>query len=90
MQVLSPHAATNEVQAPWSPYSTTRDATVMRNLALQLESGHHSPQLEKSQRNNKDPANQENQKQNEITTLYALNLHSVIQKLYLSKAGKQF
>lgn len=41
-------------------------------------------------RNNKDPANQENQKQNEITTLYALNLHSVIQKLYLSKAGKQF
>ena len=52
-----------------------------------------TPQLEKAhalRATKKTQRNQKKQKQNEITILHALILHNVIQKLYLSKARKQF
>ena len=53
-QLLSPHAATTEACVPYSPWSTTEKATIIRSLHTQVESSHHSLQLEKSPCSNED------------------------------------
>ena len=49
-QLLSPRTATTGAHMPWSPFSTTRDATAMRSL--------HNATREKSMHSNKDPHSQ--------------------------------
>ena len=47
LQLLSPRATTTEVWAPYSPSSTTREATAMRSLFAATKSSTYSQQLEK-------------------------------------------
>ena len=47
-QLLSPHAAATETRVSYSPCSTTREATAMRNLSTAAKSSPWSLQLEKA------------------------------------------
>jgi len=85
-QLLSPHSRTWELQLLKAELLEPMFHN-KRNQHTE-KPAHHNQR--KPTRNNEDPDNQKKQKQNEITILYALNLHRVIQKSYLSKAGKQF
>ena len=53
-RLLSPYAA-SEAHAPYSLHST-REAMTMRSLHIATKGSPRSPQLEKSPRRNKDPA----------------------------------
>ena len=55
-QLRSPHAETTDARTVYSLCSRIREATAMRSLHTIRKSSPNSPQLQKSLRSNKDPA----------------------------------